>query len=149
MDKRPSVDEYYISIADTVSTRSTCLRRHYGAVIVKDDMIISTGYNGSPRKEENCCDCGVCERESLGVPKGERYELCVAIHAEDNAVTAAGRERTQGATMYISGRNVADGSLASPAPCKMCRRKLINAGITRVVGMVDGKVTDIDITSYR
>lgn len=145
---RLSKDQYYLNIADAVSERSSCLRRKYGAVIVKDDQIVGTGYNGSSRGEPNCCDLGSCPRESLGVPKGERYELCEAIHAEDNAVLSAGRERTLGATIYIVGRN-SDGSLASSKPCKMCRRKLINAGVARVVGLDETLeiAVDIDLNS--
>ena len=134
---RISKDEYYLSIADDVLKRSTCLRRNYGVVIVKNDEIIATGYNGAARGEPNCCDTGTCARQVLGVPSGERYELCVAIHAEDNAITSAGRSRCQGATLYIVGRE-ADGTYASPQPCMMCRRKIINAGITKVIGMVNG-----------
>ena len=132
---RMSKDEYYIGIAEAALERSTCLRRKYGAVLVKNDEIVSTGYNGSPRGEANCCDIGYCERESQGVPKGERYELCVAIHAEDNAISSAGRAKADGATLYIVGKNTADGSYANPCPCMMCRRKIVNAGIKRVVGL--------------
>ena len=142
---RISKDEYYIKIAEAVLERSTCLRRKYGAVLVKDDEIVSTGYNGSPRGEKNCCDIGYCEREAQGVPKGERYELCVAIHAEDNAITSAGRSKANGATLYIVGKNTADGSYANPSPCMMCRRKIVNAGIARVVGLFE----DEDITEIR
>lgn len=132
---RVSKDEYYLGIADAVLRRSTCLRRNYGAVLVKNDEIISTGYNGSPRGEENCIDTGKCEREVHGVPKGERYELCVAIHAEDNAITSAGRDRANGATLYIVGREHSNNDYANPCPCMMCRRKIVNAGIKRVVGL--------------
>lgn len=142
---RISKDEYYIKIAEAVLERSTCLRRKYGAVLVKDDEIVSTGYNGSPRGEKNCCDIGYCEREAQGVPKGERYELCVAIHSEDNAITSAGRSKANGATLYIVGKNTADGSYANPSPCMMCRRKIVNAGIARVVGLFE----DEDITEIR
>ena len=142
---RISKDEYYIKIAEAVLERSTCLRRKYGAVLVKDDEIVSTGYNGSPRGEKNCCDIGYCEREAQGVPKGERYELCVAIHSEDNAITSAGRTKANGATLYIVGKNTADGSYANPSPCMMCRRKIVNAGIARVVGLFE----DEDITEIR
>jgi dCMP deaminase len=130
-------DMYYLNLADAVLERSTCLRRHYGAVIVNNDQVISTGYNGSPRGEANCCDTGLCERERLNIPKGERYELCVAVHAEQNAVISASREKMLGATMYIVGRNRSDGSLANPAPCMICRRFIKNAGIKRVVGLTD------------
>lgn len=145
---RISKDAYYIGIAEAVLERSTCLRRKYGAVLVKNDEIVSTGYNGSARNEANCCDVGYCEREDQGVPKGERYELCVAIHAEDNAITSAGRANALDATLYIVGKNVSDGSYANPSPCMMCRRKIVNAGIKRVVGLFeDGDTTvikDID-----
>lgn len=146
---RPTKDEYYLKIAEAVLERSTCLRRKYGAVLVKNDEIVSTGYNGSPRGEANCCDVGYCEREAQGVPKGERYELCCAIHAEDNAITSAGRHKACGATLYIVGKNTTDGSYANPAPCKMCRRKIVNAGITRVVGLVDEKPQDIDFKTEK
>jgi len=125
---RPTKDEYYLGIADAVSRRSTCLRRQYGAVIVKDDVIISTGYNGSPRGETNCCDAGYCEREAKKVPHGERYELCHAVHAEANAIIAGKRSDMLGATLYLSGRE--DGELLSdPQPCDMCRRLIKNAGL--------------------
>jgi len=142
---RPSKDEYYLGIASEVCKRSTCLRRKYGAVIVKDDTIVATGYNGSPRGESNCCDIGTCKRDELNVPKGERYELCVALHAEENAIMHAGRSKTIGATMYIFGLNF-DNTLANPAPCLMCRRKIVNSGITRVVGYIDGQIKDIDFS---
>ena len=144
---RITKDEYYLGIAEAVLKRSTCIRRWYGAVIVKDDVIVATGYNGSCRGEDNCCDAGYCAREAKGVAKGERYELCEAIHAEDNAIASAGRERTMGATLYIVGREAADGQYADPCPCMMCRRKIANAGIARVVGSFDGVPKDIDIGS--
>lgn len=145
---RPSKVEYYLNIAEAVGLRSTCLRRKYGAVLVNNDEIISTGYNGSVRGESNCCDLGYCEREAQGVAKGERYELCVAVHAEDNAVISAGRNRALNGTVYIVGKN-ADGTYADPHPCKMCRRKLINAGVKKVIGYdpIEG-IIDIDIRSY-
>lgn len=145
---RVSKDEYYLGIADAVLKRSTCLRRNYGAVLVKNDEIVSTGYNGSPRGENNCCDAGYCERESLGVAKGERYELCVAIHAEDNAITSAGRDKANGATLYIVGREHNTNEYANPCPCKMCRRKIVNAGVARVVGLfnTNGNIEIKDIS---
>lgn len=147
--KRPSKVEYYLNIAEAVSLRSTCLRRKYGAVLVKNDEIIATGYNGSPRGEVNCCDIGRCEREELGVAKGERYELCVAIHAEDNAITSASRSLANGATLFIVGTN-ADGTYADPHPCKMCRRKIVNAGIKKIYGYspTDG-IIEINVNDYR
>lgn len=145
MDKRISKDQYYLDMAKDVLKRSTCLRRAYGAVIVKNDEVISTGYNGAPRGEINCIDTGICERERLNVPKGERYELCVAVHAEQNAIISAARSEMLGATIYIAGIEVATGKLANPAPCMICRRMLKNAGIARCVGLIDGKPAEIDL----
>lgn len=139
---RLSKDAYYLGIAEAVLKRSTCLRRQYGAVLVKNDQIVSTGYNGASRGEPNCCDVGYCEREAQGVPKGERYELCVAIHAEDNAIMNAGRDKACGATLYIVGREVSTGKYANPSPCMMCRRKIVNAGVSRVVGLFYNEDTD-------
>ncbi|MGI6492408.1 MAG: cytidine deaminase [Peptococcaceae bacterium] len=130
--KRPSWDEYFIEIAKVVSTRSTCLRRNYGAVIVRDNIIISTGYNGSPRGEVNCIDAGKCLREEMKVPKGERYELCAAVHAEQNAIINGDPVKMRGAALYVAGFN-ADGTLASGEPCLLCRRMAKNALIERIV----------------
>lgn len=132
--QRISKDEYYLGIAEAVSRRSTCLRRRYGAVIINRDQVVSTGYNGAPRGEENCIDTGKCERERLHIPKGERYELCVAVHAEQNAVISASRDAMLGGTVYIYGENTLDGSWSDPSPCLICRRMLRNAGIVRAVG---------------
>ena len=123
-------DEYYLSIALAVARRSTCLRRQYGAVIVKGDNIIATGYNGSARGEPNCCDVGECWREANNIPHGERYEMCVAVHAEDNAISQAGREAI-GATLYLAG--LEDGKPIKAEPCMMCERKIKNARIKEVV----------------
>lgn len=138
-------ESYYLNIAKTVSERSTCLRRHYGAVIVKNDEVIATGYNGAPRGEENCIDIGTCTREELGVAKGERYELCLAVHAEQNAIISASRDEMQGATIYVCGIEVSTGEYANPTPCKLCRRMIVNAGIVRCVGLVDGEPKDISL----
>lgn len=138
---RPEWDEYFLNIAREVGRRATCLRRRYGAIIVKDKIIVSTGYNGAPRGETNCIDSGICERERLKVPKGERYELCVAVHAEQNAIINADPEKLIGSTIYIVGVNCADGSNASGEPCKLCRRMIINARIAKVVYLDrDGKI---------
>ena len=112
--ERIQKDEYYLNIAHEVAARSTCLRRRYGAVIVNNDEIIATGYNGAPRGEPNCIDRGFCKREELNVPKGERYELCVAVHAEQNAIISAARRDMIGGTIYIVGLE-SDGSYANPA----------------------------------
>jgi len=130
--RRPTWDEYFIEIARVVSTRSTCLRRCYGAVIVRNNIIISTGFNGSPRGETNCIDAGRCVREELNIPKGERYELCVAVHAEQNAIISGDPVKMRGASIYVAGFN-ADGSPASGAPCLLCRRMIRNALIDRIV----------------
>ncbi len=134
MDKqtRPEWNEYFLDIAKAVGRRSTCLRRRYGAIIVKDRIIISTGYNGAPRGEANCIDTGICERERLKVPKGQNYELCVAVHAEQNAVISADPVKMKGADIYVAGFN-ADGTVASGKPCLLCRRMIRNAMIGRVI----------------
>lgn len=132
-NKRPDWDEYFLNIAEEVGKRSTCLRRRYGAIIVKDKIIVSTGYNGAPRGEANCIDTGICERERLKVPKGERYELCVAVHAEQNAIINGDFQKMNGATIYIVGINAADGSYASGEPCLLCRRMIKNAQIEKVI----------------
>ncbi|MBR2214704.1 MAG: cytidine deaminase [Selenomonadaceae bacterium] len=129
---RPDWTEYFLAIAKAVGRRATCLRRRYGAIIVKDNIIISTGYNGAPRGEANCIDTGLCERERLNVPKGQNYELCVAVHAEQNAIINGDPALMQGATVYIVGYN-ADGTLASGKPCLLCRRMLKNARLAHVV----------------
>ena len=124
---------YYLDIADTVAKRSTCLRRHYGAIIVRNDEIISTGYNGAPRGRKNCIDLGRCLRNELGVPSGERYELCRSVHAEANAIISASRRDMIGSTLYLVGRE-ANGELYEDAMCcSMCKRQIINAGIDKVV----------------
>ena len=127
---RITKDEYYLGIALAVARRSTCLRRQYGAAIVKGDNIIATGYNGSARGEPNCCDVGECWRQAHNIPHGEQYEKCVAVHAEDNAISQAGREAI-GATLYLAG--LEDGKPIKAEPCAMCARKIKNARIKEVV----------------
>ncbi len=129
---RPGWDEYFLEIALVIAKRSTCLRRIYGAVLVRDRIIVSTGYNGAARGEENCIDTGRCVREEMNVPKGQRYELCAGVHAEQNAIINGNPEKMKGATIYIAGVN-ADGSYTSGEPCLICRRMIINAMIERVV----------------
>lgn len=133
MQRRDKVN-YYLDIADSVSERSTCLRRSYGAVIVKNDQIISTGYVGAPRGRKNCSDMGFCLRSKLGVPRGERYELCRSVHAEMNAIINAPREAMIGATLYLSGREVSTGEyIKNSCCCSLCKRLIINAGIEMVI----------------
>ena len=134
MEPRISKENYYLDIAETVLERATCLRRVYGAIIVKNDEIISTGYNGAPRGRRNCVDMGVCTREFMQVPRGERYELCRSVHAEANAIISASRRDMVGATLYLVGRDVVTRQLLTDATsCAMCRRMVINSGIERVI----------------
>lgn len=129
---RPSWDEYFLEIARVISKRSTCLRRHYGSIIVKDNIIVSTGFNGSARGEANCIETGECIRQILNVPKGERYELCVAVHAEQNAIINGDPVKMKQATIYIVGLNL-DGTYASGEPCLMCMRMIKNAMLSKII----------------
>ena len=132
--ERISKENYYLDIAETVLERATCLRRVYGAIIVKNDEIISTGYNGAPRGRKNCVDMGFCTREAMQVPRGQRYELCRSVHAEANAIISASRRDMVGSTLYLVGRDAQSGELLGDATsCAMCRRQVINAGISRVI----------------
>ena len=132
--ERRDKENYYLDIAETVAERGTCLRRNFGAIIVNKDQIISTGYVGAPRGHRNCIDLGYCVRESLQIPRGERYELCRSVHAEANAIIHASRNDTLGGTLYLVGKNAADNSyVENAAPCSMCKRMIINAGIVRVI----------------
>ena len=134
MEQRISKENYYLNIAETVLERATCLRRVFGAIIVKNDEIISTGYNGAPRGRCNCVDMGFCTREAMKVPRGERYELCRSVHAEANAIISAARRDMVGGTLYLVGRNAQTGELLHDATsCAMCRRMVINAGLSKVV----------------
>ena len=131
---RISKENYYLDIAQTVLERATCLRRVYGAIIVKNDEIISTGYNGAPRGRKNCTDLGFCAREQRSVPRGERYELCRSVHAEANAIISAARRDMVGGTIYLVGRDARTGQLLGDATsCPMCRRLVINSGLNEVV----------------
>ncbi len=133
MERRDKIN-YYLDIADVVSKRGTCLRRRFGAVIVKNDVVIATGYAGAPRGRKNCTDLGTCIRQQMNIPRGERYELCRSVHAEANAIICAEREKMIGSTMYLSGREVATGEYINNSnSCSMCKRMIINAGIERVV----------------
>ena len=134
MEQRISKENYYLNIAETVLERATCLRRVFGAIIVKNDEIISTGYNGAPRGRRNCVDMGFCTREAMKVPRGERYELCRSVHAEANAIISASRRDMVGGTLYLVGRNAQTGELLHDATsCAMCRRMVINAGLSKVI----------------
>lgn len=127
-------NNYYLDIAESALERSTCLRRKWGAVIVKDDEIISTGYNGAPRGRKNCTDIGTCIREELKVPRGERYELCRSVHAEQNAIISAPRKDMIGSTLYIVGVDAKTNEYVEKSmPCAMCKRFIINSGIEKMV----------------
>ncbi len=141
---------YYLDIADSVLRRSTCLRRQYGAIIVRNDEIVATGYNGAPRGRKNCDELGGCRRETLNIPSGERYELCRSVHAEANAIISAARNETIGSTLYLAGREVKTGELIKNAtPCSMCRRMIINAGIKNVVCRVsETEYVDIPVEDW-
>ncbi len=150
MNQRVSKINYYLDIAQTVAQRGTCLRRKYGAVIVKNDSIVSTGYVGAPRGRKNCCDLGYCQREKLNIPRGQRYELCRSVHAEANAIIAAPRENMLGATLYLAGVDAKTGELVPDGNCcQMCKRMIINAGIEKVVVRnTPEEYTEIDVTSW-
>lgn len=125
---------YYLDMADVALERGTCLRRNFGAVIVKNDSIVSTGYSGAPRGRKNCIDLGFCIRDKMNIPRGERYEFCRSVHAEQNAIIAASREQMLGATLYLVGRDTKTGELVSNADsCTLCKRMIINAGIDYVI----------------
>ena len=133
MNRRDKTN-YYLDMAQVAHERSTCLRRGFGAVIVKNDVIVSTGYNGAPRGRSNCIDIGTCIRAKMGIPRGERYEFCRSVHAEANAIIAAPREQMLGATLYLVGRDMSTGEIMPDAnSCPMCKRLIINAGIEKVV----------------
>ena len=146
--ERKDKENYYLDIAETVLGRSTCRRRKYGAIIVLNDEIIATGYNGAPRGRKNCLDRGVCMRDELEIPSGERYELCRSVHAEANAIISAARRDMIGSALYLAGRDAKENKLLSDTTsCSMCRRLIINAGIVRIVNRVG--VEEYTITNTR
>lgn len=131
---RPSKYQYYLNIAKAVSGRSTCLRKHYGSVIVNNDSIISTGYNGAPRNTKNCSDLCECRREKLNIPRGEHYEMCRSVHSEMNAIINASREEMNGATLFLYGYDVRNRCIVEDLDsCQLCKKIIINAGIKNVV----------------
>ncbi len=133
MERRDKIN-YYLDLAEMVSQRSTCLRRHFGAVIVQNDEVISTGYTGAPRGRKNCSDLNYCIRQKLNVPRGERYELCRSVHAEANAIISSSRNKMLGSTLYLVGIECDTGEYVENASsCSMCKRQIINAGIQHVV----------------
>jgi dCMP deaminase len=130
--RRPGWDEYFIGIAKAVSTRATCLRRQYGAVITKDNIIVSTGYNGAPSGMKDCLEVSKCTRKELQIPHGERYELCHSVHAEANAIIRASVDELRGATIYIAGVDDVRNE-CSAEPCMMCKRMILNSRIAKAV----------------
>ena len=150
MKERPDKDHYYLNIAREVARRSTCLRRWFGAVIVQNDQIISTGYAGAARGAKNCTDLGVCPRQEAGIPRGERYELCRSVHAEMNAIIHAARREMIDSTLYLVGMDAKDGSVVEGAkPCKICTRLIINAGIKTVkVLNPDENITTFEVEEF-
>ena len=146
---RPSKIDYYLDIARQVSLRGTCLRRNFGAVIVKDDRVVSTGYAGAPRGVLNCIDIGKCPRKAAGIPPGERYELCRSVHAEANAIIQASPNDMQGATLYLCSLSKDTGEIYGGKPCKMCTRLIINAGIkTVIVREKDNSITTYEVEDW-
>ena len=143
-------NNYYLDVAEATLERGTCIRRNFGAVIVKNDEIISTGYVGSPRGRKNCCDLKYCTREKLNIPRGERYELCRSVHAEQNAIISAARRDMIDSTLYLVGKNYIDGEYVSNArPCALCKRMIINAGIKEVIVRNNKKnYTIIDVKEF-
>ncbi len=150
MKKRVDKNNYYLDIAESVSERGTCLRRNFGAIIVNNDEIISTGYVGAPRGRKNCCDLNFCMREKLNVPRGERYELCRSVHAEQNAIISASRNEMIGATIYLVGKDYKTGEYVPNArPCALCKRMIINAGIKKVVVRdTKDQYTEIEVQDF-
>ena len=148
--KRIDKNNYYLDIAEAALKRSTCLRRCFGAIIVKNDEIISTGYNGAPRGRKNCTDLGYCMREKLGIPRGERYELCRSVHAEENAIISASRRDMIDASLYLVGKNYSDKSYVENArPCAMCKKTIINSGIKNIyVRNTKEDYTVIDVNDF-
>ena len=132
--QRRDKNNYYLDIAQTVAERGKCLRRNYGAIIVHNDEIISTGYVGAPRGRKNCNDLGVCIRAKLSIPRGERYEMCRSVHAEANAIISASRRDMIGATLYLVGLEADTKEIvANSCCCSMCKRMVINSGIKEVI----------------
>lgn len=141
---------YYLDIAEATLKRGTCIRRNFGAIIVKNDEIISTGYVGAPRGRKNCCDLKYCMREKLNIPRGERYELCRSVHAEQNAIISASRRDMIDSTLYLVGKNFIDDEyVANARPCALCKRMIINAGIKEVIIRNNKKdYTIIDVQDF-
>jgi dCMP deaminase len=152
--KRPSKDEYYMNIAKEVAQRSNCLMVNMGAIIVRDDQIVSTGYVGAPRKVKDCMDSNECLRRILDIPSGHRYELCKSVHAEQNAIINAGRSGVSyfGGTMYLYGErkyNLDEPKMVDAVPCFICKKMIINTGIKYFIGShSDGSIKKYDVAEW-
>lgn len=146
---RPSKDEYYLGIAEAVSARSTCLRIHYGSIICNNDRIVSSGYNGAPMGAPNCDEVGECYRVKNNIPHFTRYETCQSVHSEMNAIINASRTDMLGSTLYLVGKDVSSGSYVEGDCCPMCRRAVINAGISQVVFRTkDGGIRKVNVSDW-
>ncbi len=131
--KRRDKHNYYLDIAETVLERGTCLRRNYGAIILKNDEIIATGYTGSPRGRANCSDLGYCIRKTMNIPRGSQYEICRSVHAEANCIISASRRDMIGSSLYLVGKEKDTNKLVHNAnSCTMCKRMIINAGVEEI-----------------
>lgn len=147
--QRIDKNNYYLDIAEEVSKRGTCLRRLFGAVIVNNDEIISTGYVGSPRGRKNCTDLGFCKRQQLNIPRGERYEMCRSVHAEQNAIISSSRHEMIGSTLYLVGLESDGKYVLNANPCMLCKKMIINAGIKNVIIRdTKDKYRIIDVDEY-
>lgn len=149
MERRDKIN-YYLDLAEVALERSTCLRRKWGAIIVKHDEIIATGYNGAPRGRKNCIDLNYCMREKLNIPRGERYEMCRSVHAEANAIISAARKDTIGATLYMVGKEtLSEEYVKNACSCAMCKRMIINAGIEKlIVRNTKDEYTEILVSNF-
>lgn len=133
LTERPSKDEYYLILAEAAQTRGSCLRRSFGAIIVKEDRVISTGYTGQVTGEPNCVDLGTCYRQENNIPSGTMYEVCRSLHAEWNAIINVGREERKGSTIYIVGKDMNTKEYVDAIPCEICKRLIKESGISKVV----------------
>jgi dCMP deaminase len=149
--KRTTKNEYYLGIAKEVARRSTCFRRSIGAIIIRDDQIISTGYVGAPRKTKDSFEHGECLRDKLNIPHGQRYELCRSVHAEQNAIINAARAGVSllGGDMYIYGSTYGEGRPIDAFPCFICKKMIINCGLNQVISSTaDGGMKTFRISQW-
>jgi dCMP deaminase len=150
--KRPSKDEYYWNIAREVAGRATCLIAKFGAVIVNNDVIISTGYVGAPRGTKSCIERGYCIRRRDGIPSGTNYERCASVHAEMNAMLHASRTDMIGGTMYLFGAKRIDGEdiMVDSLPCLICKKMILNSGVSKFVSnKSSGNLEVFDVEEWR